>query len=321
LANTDSLYSRPKILGKFAKVLNDTARNYRNIETDEYSIVNEKSQRFFIYDLTDPLNKDTFDSTCINFINDHIYYFADLFPNYSYSHIAFLQNGEFKIFEAINCKDSATNLRNVIAYISPKLKNSKDKEEIITRLKNYRRYGSYLISDYPKLFCENEKIVENPDKAYNREEIINQFASILFDSAPGYKKYFLPRFIVEDERAIGFFIYDLTDPSNKQTSLTERVNFYNNHIYHFAFIDEPFSFSHIAILEDGKLKIFNLINCKNKGESLKDVLSHLKLKLKNDKNKNEILKRVKNYRKYGVYTSFNGSSSVRCEEAETIERQ
>jgi hypothetical protein len=48
---------------------------------------------------------------------------------------------------------------------------------------------------------------------------------------------------------------------------------------------------------------------------LKDVIGYLNQKLKADKDKKEILKRVKNYRKYGVYASFNGLSMPQCEEA------
>src|SRR5690606_37719196 len=121
-------------------------------------------------------------------------------------------------------------------------------------------------------------------KLYNRGNVLGQFADVLRSSVSEEVKEQLSwQFFVEEERANGFFIWDLTEPSNKQTSLLERVEFKNNHIYHFAFIDAPFSFSNIAILEDGKLKIFKAINCKGKSDSLQDVVAYLNGKLKNDK--------------------------------------
>jgi hypothetical protein len=75
----------------------------------------------------------------------------------------------------------------------------------------------------------------------------------------------------------------------------------------------PWSFSFIAVLGEDDMTIFKGLNCEEKGDSLEDVLKYLNEKLKNTNNKNEIIERVKNYRKYGVYTSFNGISSPQCD--------
>ena len=56
---------------------------------------------------------------------------------------------------------------------------------------------------------------ENPDKLYNRQIILEQLADILNESVPEYVKVGNPRFAVKNERGNLFFVYDLTDPSNK----------------------------------------------------------------------------------------------------------
>jgi hypothetical protein len=163
-----------------------------------------------------------------------------------------------------------------------------------------------------------EKCKENPDNLYNRQKILEQLANLLSSSIPKYKKYF-PDFYVENESAGGFFIYDLTDISNKDISTTDCIKFQNNHVYHFSPYYIPFSFSHILILEDGNLKIFKSINCEGKGDRLEDVVTYLNEKLKDDKNKDEIISRVKNYRKYGSYWT-DDDVHVYCEDVGSSEK-
>lgn len=315
--NPDSLYNERKMLEQIESILKTSIPAYAQYPEGG----------FFVYDLTEPANyykSPTYYTRaegCVNFTNNHIYYFSVVSFAISYSHIAILEDGKMKIFKSINCKNSKDNLADVINYAEGKLKNNKNKNEILTRLKNYRRYGFYRAIDEERVFCnEDEKIPENSDKLFNRWDVLHQFARVISSSvSEKVQRQFSP-FFVEESRANGFFVYDLTEPSNKQTSLLERVEFKNNHVYHFAFIDAPFSFSNIAVLEDGKLKIFKAINCKGKADSLEDVVGYLNEKLKKDKNKDEIIKRVKNYREYGVYASFNGLSESQCEEVVLAEK-
>lgn len=313
--NSDALYDGEQILKK----LKDTLKVPENAQSFW--------DGFFIYDLTDPSNKyvaapSAKAENCINFVNKHIYHFSVVDFEKSLSHIAVLENGNLKIFKSINCVSGENTLSGVVKYVEKNLKADKNSEEVLTRLKNYRRYGLYNTVDGYRVFCNYDiPLPENSDKLYNRGEVLGQMSDVLRGSVSEKVKEQLSwRFLVEESRANGFFVYDLTEPTNKQTSLLERVEFKNNHIYHFAFIDLPFSFSHIAVLEDGKLKIFRAINCKGKGDSLKDVIGYLNEKLQNDKNKDEIIKRVKNYRSYGAYASFNGLSLLQCEEVIKTEK-
>lgn len=142
---------------------------------------------------------------------------------------------------------------------------------------------------------------ENSDKLYNRQKVLEQLASILNRSVPSYARIFGQGFGVENGRGSFFFVYDLTDPSNRSDAKASCIDFKNDHIYHFAAFDFNFSYSHILILENGKLKVFKSIDCWNKGDKLEDVISYVSKKLENNTNKNEIIERVKNYRKYGRY--------------------
>ena len=311
--NPDRLYDRQKILDQFDSIL--------KASIPEYVKYPALTGGFFIYDLTDPSNKYRSQTPhapaegCINFIDKHVYHFSVVYFPFSKSHIAILENGKPKVFNSINCEDSSDKLEDVVRYTSKMLENDKNRDDVIVRLKNYRRYGFYRTTDERRVSCDMaEKIPENSDKLYDRRDTLKQLSDILRSSAPELIRKYYPPFFVEGAKANGFFIYDLTEPSNRQTSLLERVNFKNNHAYHFAYIDLPFSFSNIAILEDGKMKIFKAINCEGKGDTLQDVVDYLSQKFKADKNKEETIDRVKTYRKYGVYASFNGLSTPQCEE-------
>lgn len=152
----------------------------------------------------------------------------------------------------------------------------------------------------------------NSDDRYDRKKIINQLGKILNKSIPENRwgKYG----VTDDGNSpAGFFIYDLTDISNKDISSTGCIEFKENHIYHFAPFDYAFSLSHLAVLENGKLKIFKSINCKDRGDKLEEVIAYLNQKLANDKNQDEILERVKNYKKYGKYFKMDNYSTLVCQ--------
>jgi len=156
----------------------------------------------------------------------------------------------------------------------------------------------------------------NSDSLYNRQDMLEKLATILNDTSTHYHnaKYQIKKKLdlanVKNERPFGFFVYDLTDDSNG-TSLSKCIEFKNNHIYHFALMDIPYSFNHIVILEGGTLKVFKAINCKD-GDSLENAISYLNQKLKDDKDKDEILNRVRNYRKYGIYSTVD-DDFLRCQ--------
>lgn len=305
--NSDPLYNRQQLLDKFEVALKKSI--------PEYSKYPDISRGFFVYDLSDPVNKHIMPTDCINFINNHVYHFSVVYFPFSQSHIAILEDGKVKLFKSINCKGSKDELETVISYVDNKLKNNTSKDEVLTRLKNYRRYGQYVATDEHRLACNTgERIPENADKLYPRWKTLEQFSAVLKSTMSEKIRTQYSPFFIDEARASGFFIFDLTEPSNKQTSLLERVEFKNNHVYHFAYIDLPFSFSNIAVLENGKMKFFKSINCGGKGDSLEAVINYINERMKNDATKDEVIQRIKDYRKYGVYASYNGSSTPQCED-------
>ena len=182
---------------------------------------------------------------------------------------------------------------------------------IITAFGQVRKENSEEAKIYPQQKDIISACSENSDKLYNRQKVLEKLADILNESVPEFVKVGNPRFAVKNERGNLFFVYDLTDPSNK-SSLTACIDFKNNHIYHFAPLEYNFSFSHILILEDGKLKVFKSINCLDRGDKLEDVISYLNQKLKNETDKDEIIERVKNFRKYGKYFHLD-APMIPCE--------
>jgi hypothetical protein len=141
-----------------------------------------------------------------------------------------------------------------------------------------------------------------------------QFANVLNSLVLNYKEN-------DDEgmfdkgncRLIGVFIWDITDTLNKETVTENCIEFKEGHIYHFAPIRERDSYSSIAILKKGKVKIFKAVNCPEKGDRIEDAIQYIKDHLPNAVDKESIIARVRNYRNYGVYTKTDEQSEFSCE--------
>ena len=158
----------------------------------------------------------------------------------------------------------------------------------------------------------------NPDKLYNRTDVLNKIVEVLKATIPeNDKKSPYTNFSVREERARAFFIQDLTDVSNVQMvkSLTQAkcINFIDNHVYLFAAYWVPFSYNHMLFLDNGELKFFRAINCPEQGDKVDDVISLLNLKLKKGKTSDEVIFRVKNHREYGRYYTID-DTEIRCTE-------
>ena len=161
----------------------------------------------------------------------------------------------------------------------------------------------------------------DPDPRYRRPQILDQMAGILKLSIP--KDAILYSMLHSDWEGhkLRFFVYDLTDPNNIHPEANKRgpildascIRFLDHHVYHFSPFFIPYSFSHIAFLENGELKVFKVLNCEGKGDSLDDVVAYLEQKLKDDEQKDEVISRVKDYRKFGYYFTVD-DTYVRCSE-------
>lgn len=150
----------------------------------------------------------------------------------------------------------------------------------------------------------------NSDTLYNRPVILRQLANILERSIPEFFEFDRGGFQVKEEKGKNFFVYDLVDTTNKQTS-TQCVQLADKHVYHFAPIHLPYSFSHIVVLEGGNLKVFRSINCKGRGDTLENVIAYVKTRLADQLDTNEVIGRIKDYRKYGFYFTVD-DDVIRC---------
>lgn len=156
--NPDSLYDRKKVLRRLAEVLNASAPRFRKYESRGFYVQDERPQQFFVFDLTDPLNKSTPSSGCINFLNNHIYHFAARYIPFSLSHVAIFESGRLKLFKAINCENSKDSVDDIIKYVESR-PNLNDKAEIIQRVKDYRKYGEYFTVDDLVIRCKQVGMV------------------------------------------------------------------------------------------------------------------------------------------------------------------
>ena len=153
--NSDGLYNRREVLERLAAILNDSAPGYKNFERNGFYVnEDERPRYFFVYDLTDLSNKGT-SLSCVDFKNNHVYHFAAHYIPYSFSHIVILEDGNLKIFKAINCENSRDSLEDVIVYLNQKLKDVANKDEIISRVKDYRKYGSFVTVDDTYIRCKD----------------------------------------------------------------------------------------------------------------------------------------------------------------------
>lgn len=309
--NPDSLYNRQEVLKKFQDSLDRSLLNYPY----QLMVKDDKPVGFFIYDLTFPLNKTAYKNDyCINFLNGHVYHLSSDFFDYSKSFIAILLDGEVKIFRAINCGDSEGNLREVVNFVKENLAGSKNIQNTLMRLENYRRYGIWIEKNQPTpLDCKTFNTIPiNTDNSYSRYKILHKMRETLNKYIPNSFKEYNSFYSVENERAIGFYVQDLTDLRNKQTNLLEHVDFKEGHVYQFGWIDAPYSITHFAVLKNGDIHFFEAIDCKPKTDGLDKLTSFIEENIKQGKERSELINRVKNYQKYRIAIEFENKTQPEC---------
>ncbi len=129
------------------------------------------------------------------------------------------------------------------------------------------------------------------DKPYRTEEVLKAFR----------KRYDMTA--VNEGYGLGgqgfYFIWDLTDPSNKLTAPGACISFKEGHFYHFSRSYYAASFSHIARLRGGEIEFVDSVNCPSGQAGYVKLLETVA----NDKSvSRKVLKRLKQYRKFGIYS-------------------
>lgn len=160
-ADPEPRYRRQQILEQLAGILKQSMPKYPIYYSLLHSDWEGKKLRFFVYDLTEPKNihpepkkrGSNVDFSCIRFVDNHVYHFAPFFIPYSFSHIVFLENGELKVFKFLNCEGKGDSLDDVVAYLNQKLNDNRQKNEVISRVKNYREFGHYFTVDDTAVRC------------------------------------------------------------------------------------------------------------------------------------------------------------------------
>jgi len=135
-------------------------------------------------------------------------------------------------------------------------------------------------------------------------------AEILNKAIPKYKKLYNPKgFYVSDGYPKNFFIYNLVDTINNSYPAKIPVQIGYEGVYHFAPVRYRFSFSHIAVIRDGEMKVFSYLNCKDRGDNIEDVINYIKENFDYDET---VIDRVRNYRKFGMYAKIDPQSHLDC---------
>jgi hypothetical protein len=151
----------------------------------------------------------------------------------------------------------------------------------------------------------NSYIVEtDSSNEYNKNEVLKEFNVILNDLTSEFSIIVEGGFSNTEEGVpIGYTVYSLNDPNNYSKTPYENdgITFLEGHFYHFSPVLMFISYSNIAYLENGKVKIFKAVNCLDRGDDINKVIEFANDKLKNNSNKAEIIERIKNYRQFGRY--------------------
>src|SRR5438309_2269907 len=107
----------------------------------------------------------------------------------------------------------------------------------------------------------------------NRKEILMKFANVLNSLVLDYKANDDGGLFDKTNcRLIGTFIWDITDTSKKEITTGNCIQFKEGHIYHFAPVRKRDSYSSIAIIKKGDIKIFRAVNCPEKGDRIEDAI-------------------------------------------------
>ncbi len=150
----------------------------------------------------------------------------------------------------------------------------------------------------------------------NQTVVLDEMANILNREIPKYKKIYDDKgFYVENGVPHNFFVFDLIDTTNNSYPAKKPIVIKNEGVYHFAPVRYRFSFSHIAVIHNGELKVFSSLNCSKKGDNISEVIKYVKANI--DYNE-ELIRRILNYRSFGMYFQTDPQSFVDCKQFRKI---
>lgn len=172
--------------------------------------------------------------------------------------------------------------------------------------------GAFISDKKEALKIFSDTCSRNSDPLYDRRKVLDTLASKMNYLAGYYKVNHPTGYSVQSESFYNFFVYDLIDTANN--SKKGCVEFLNNHVYHFSSINMRYLYSNVLVLADGRMQFFLGINCKNRINSIDEVIGFLTCHLKNNPQRDVLIDRVRNYKKYGQFYRVDTMSSILCEE-------
>ena len=164
-------------------------------------------------------------------------------------------------------------------------------------------YITFLLTVLVGLGCNDY----NPQSS---KEHLTQMANVLNDALPRFRElYDAKGFYIEESKPVNFFIYNLIDTTENSYPAEKPIELKTNGVYHFSPIRYRFSYSHIAVIKNGELKVFSYLNCDDKGDTISDVVSYIEDNFNYD---TDMLGRIQDYRSYGKYFKMDPQSKVEC---------
>ncbi len=149
------------------------------------------------------------------------------------------------------------------------------------------------------------------DSEQSSSEYLDQMSQILNNAIPSYKEVYNSKgFYLENGIPKNFFVYNLVDTTINSYPAKTSIQIGKEGVFHFSPVRYEISFSHIAVIKNGEMKVFGFLNCEGKGDDIDQVINYVSELFDYDE---MVLNRIRNYRKYGMYFQMDPQSYVRCE--------
>lgn len=109
-----------------------------------------------------------------------------------------------------------------------------------------------------------------------------------------------------------FYITDLSSDGHEtlKSDSLKRNLLLKDGVYAFYIKNISYSFTHIYVKYNGKIKIFESINCPPGDQKIKQVITYVKANFEN--NKETIINNAFNYSKYIQYLKIDPQSKLNC---------
>lgn len=130
------------VINQFILFMKESYPQYEEVFEKGFSF-NEKNCTiigFIIHDLTVSESFNSLEDRDFVIVDGHVYHFYVSYPPYSFSNIAYMDNGDVVFFRNITCQDEGESLDEALGFVSSKLGSNPNFPEISNRIRNHRQY-------------------------------------------------------------------------------------------------------------------------------------------------------------------------------------